>query len=708
LWRGKPINQKSKRATQQQVTTMAKFTQKNRQISIKTPLGADKLLLSALHGTEGISRLFSFELTLQAEDSGINFKDIIGKSVTVLLELPSGKPRFFNGIISRFSQISGNSSSTDATTRVANYRATLVPKLWLLTRSADSRIFQNKSAPEIIEEVLKANGITDFEMKLQGSYDKREYCVQYRETHFNFISRLLEDEGIHYFFEHKDASHRLIMADSPQANAACPGQKSASYQIEGSSPDDDVIASLGQTQEIRSNKYALSDFNYETPNSTLKAEIPGKYKLGPDDREIYDYPGDYTTKAAGDKMVRVRMEEEEAQLTVITGSGSVRAFSVGHRFTLLNFFRKEMNNKDFILTAVSHNLTQSIVEGGGGDYGNSFTCIPADIPFRPPRLTPKPVVQGAQTAIVTGASGDEIHTDTFGRVKVQFHWDRIGKKDDTSSCWIRVGQVWAGNNWGALFIPRVGNEVIVDFIEGDPDRPLITGSVYHKLNVPPYILPGDMTKSTIKSNSSKGGGGYNELCFEDKKGVEKIFLHGQKDWAIEILNDKNQSVGHDETLDVGNNRTKSVKKDQSESIGENKTITVGKNHTESIGENATVDIAKNETVSVGQNTSVTIGKNFSEEIGGNSETTVSKDMSITVSKNSTTSVSENMTMDVGKKLTITAADQITLTTGDASITMKKDGTITISGKDLTFKGSGKINVKASGDVILKGSKVTSN
>ena len=383
-----------------------------------------------------------------------------------------------------------------------------------------------------------------------------------------------------------------------------------------------------------------------------------------------------------------------------------------------------MNSKDFILTSVSHNLTQSVEEGGESDYGNSFTCIPAVIPFRPPRVTPKPVVQGTQTAIVSGPSGEEIYTDKHGRVKVQFHWDRLGKRDDSSSCWIRVGQVWAGAGWGALYIPRIGQEVIVDFIEGDPDRPLITGSVYHAVNKPPYPLPSDKTKSTIKSNSSHGGGGFNELRFEDKKGSEEIYLHGQKEWTIKILNDKNQTVGHDETLDVGNNRTKSVKKDQIEKIGDNKTITVGKNHTESIGENAAIDIGKdetvsvgqnssvsigkNQTVSVGQNTSMSIGKNFSEDVGEASDTSVGKSMSIVVGKNSTTSVAENMTIDVGKKLNITAADQITLTTGDASITMKKDGTITIKGKDITLSGSGKINVKASGDLILKGSKISQN
>ena len=687
---------------------MARFTQEYRHVKFTSPLGTDKLLITGMQGNEGISRLFNFELSLVSEDKGIPFADIIGKGVTVSIELPSGDWRYFNGIISSFSQVSGDTTSSDDTTRVALYRASLVPKLWLLTRSAELRIFQNMTVPEIVEKVLRQFEITDYELKLQGNFQKRDYCVQYRETHFNFISRLLEEEGIYYFFEHNTDNHKLIIADSPQANAPCPGQSTASYLIEGSTPDDDTISSLEKIQMILPGKYMLSDFNFETPNNSLNVNIPGKYKLGPGTREIYDYPGGYTTMAPGNALVKVRMEEKEAQITTVRGGGKCRSFTSGYRFSLINADRSEMNNKEYILTSVAHTISQSVQAGGDFDYGNSFCCIPADVPFRPPRVTPKPVVQGAQTAIVVGPPGEEIWPDKYGRVKVQFHWDREGDNNEHSSCWIRVSQLWAGTGWGAMYIPRIGQEVIVDFLEGDPDCPIITGRVYHATNMPPYNLPAEKTKSTIKSNSSPGGGGFNELRFEDKKGNEEIFLHGQKDWTIQILNDKNQTIGHDETLDVGHDRTKDVKNNQSESIGVNKTITVGKNHTESIGENASIDVGKNETISVGENVSIVIGKNFTEDIAEKSDTTVGKDMSIQVGKNSSTSVGENMVIDVGKKLNITAAEQISLTTGSSSITMKKDGTITIKGKDISLNGSGKINAKAGGNVTIKGSKVSSN
>ena len=349
-------------------------------------------------------------------------------------------------------------------------------------------------------------------------------------------------------------------------------------------------------------------------------------------------------------------------------------------------------------------MTHEAVEGYSADakpaYRNSFECISHDVPFRPLRTTPRPFVKGVQTAIVVGPSGEEIYPDTHGRVKVQFHWDREGKKDDKSSCWIRVSQAWAGGGWGGMHIPRIGQEVIVDFLEGNPDRPIIIGRVYHGANPPPYALPGEKTKSTIKSDSSPGGGGFNEIRLEDKKGSEEIFLHGQKNWTIAILNDKNQTVGHDETLSVGNNRTKDVKKDQSETIGANKTISVGKNHTESIGENAGIDIGKNSTISITDNSDLSIGKNRTEQIGEKSDTTVGKDMSLQVGKNSSTQVSENMVIDVGKKMTIQAADQIVLQAGDASIILKKNGNIIIKGS--------KISSDASGNIIMKGSKILSN
>jgi type VI secretion system secreted protein VgrG len=529
-----------------------RYTQDNRLIAIDTPLGKDVLLLGGFRGIEGLSTAFSFELGLLSENHTIAFEDIIGKNVTISVVLADGDKRYFNGVISRFAQGRGGGEA-GGDPRFSHYRASMVPWLWLLTRTADSRIFQKLSVPAIVEKIFGEKGFSDFELQLDGGYEKREYCVQYRETDFNFVSRLLEEEGIYYFFKHENGKHTMVIADAPGKHKPCPKQETAKYQLSAKGRlKEDVIMSLEKMQEIRPGKYSVNDFNFETPNTSLEVNVPGKQKVGPGEREIYYYPGAYTKKSEGDRLAKIRMEEEEAQITRIGGSSNCRAFTSGYQFTLTDFYRDDMNNKKYVLTSIEHEANQDWQGESELDYRNQFTCIPFEVPFRPKRVTPKPPVQGSQTAIVVGPKGEEIYTDKHSRVKVQFHWDREGKRDENSSCWIRVSQPWAGSGWGALSIPRIGHEVVVDFIEGDPDRPIITGSVYHGNNKPPYPLPDEKTKSTLKSDSSLGGGGFNEMRFEDKKGSEEIFIHGQKDWNTVIENDKDQKITRNDTITVGN------------------------------------------------------------------------------------------------------------------------------------------------------------
>ncbi len=743
------------------------YTQDNRLIAIETPLGKDVLLLSSFQGSEGLSIPFCFELELLSENHNIQFKDIIGQYVTVSILLADGKKRYFHGLISRFSQGRGT-EKTGTGAVLSSYTATMVPWFWLLTRTADSRIFQNLTVPEIVQQIFQEKGFLDFENKLHSSYDQWIYCVQYRETDFNFICRLLEEEGIYFFFKHEDKKHTLVLSDVPDEHKDCPGQETARYQITaGGWLEEDTISILEMTQEIKAGKYALKDFNFETPNTDLKVEAASKQALGPGEREIYDYPAGYGKRARGDNLVNIRMQEEEAEITTITGSSDCRAFTSGYRFELKDYHRQDMNDKAYVLTSLSHWVTQGYTTEDGESefsYNNEFTCIPLDVPYRPPRNTPKPVVEGVQTAIVAGPSGEEIYPDEHGRVKVQFHWDREGKKDDHSSCWIRVSQLWAGAGWGAMYIPRIGHEVIVDFVEGDPDCPIIIGRVYHGANKPPYGLPGAKTQSTIMSNSSKGGGGSNELRFEDAAGSEEVYIHAQKDTTIATENDKNQTTGHDETLSIGNNRTKTVGVDQSETVGSNKEIKVGSNHTEAIGANMsqnvgsskteTIAIAKaltigaayqvsvgaamNETigalkaeeigaakmVNVGASSSENVGINKSTDAGSNISESAGKDISEKAGKNISGNAGDNISqsagkdysMSSGKKMSLSAgddysvagkkkgviniADQLTLKCGSSSITMKKDGTITIEGKD--------INVKGSGDIAMKAKKILQN
>jgi len=373
----------------------------------------------------------------------------------------------------------------------------------------------------------------------------------------------MEEEGIFYFFEHSAKQHILVLGDSPSVYQPCPGQASAPYSPIGGPLRGDSVTGWLWEQEVRPAKYALTDFNFETPATDLSVNISTLVTAGKNEKlELYDYPGRYLKRSEGERYVKLRMEEQEAPHTQVSGASDCRAFVPGYVFQLTHHYRDDFN-RSYLLTSVSHEA-RSNIRGGGYEtsYSNTFTCIPKEVPFRPPYITPKPVVQGAQTAIVVGPRGEEIWTDKYGRVKVQFHWDREGKRDENSSCWIRAAHNWAGKRWGGIFIPRIGQEVIVDFLEGDPDQPIITGRVYNANEMPPYELPREQTKSTIKTNSSKGGGGFNELRFEDAKGKEQIFVHAERDMDIRVKNDSREWIGHDRHLIVKANQRELVEADK--------------------------------------------------------------------------------------------------------------------------------------------------
>jgi type VI secretion system secreted protein VgrG len=578
------------------------YTQDNRLISITTPLGKEALLLNGFAGNEGISRLFKFDLDLLSEDPAISFEALVGQKATISIKTIDGGERYINGFVSRFAQ-----SGSDE--RFTHYQAKVVPWLWFLTRTADCRIFQNMTVPDIITKIFCDLGFSDFQNSLQGGYEPREYCVQYRETDFNFVSRLMEQYGIFYFFKHEKNKHTLVLADSKSAHQPCPGQAKAKYEhAAGAFQKEDQINSWHIEQQLRPGKYALSDYNFETPSTSLAVNVPSTVNIGGNGKyEIFDYPGEYTKKAEGESLAKIRMEEEETPNLVVTGASNCRAFCSGHRFDLTEHYRQDMN-KSYLLTEVHHvaSVGGSYTDGTGGDtsssYSNRFVCIPHSVPYRPRRVAPKPVIQGVQTAVVVGPSGEEIWVDKYGRVKVQFHWDREGKKDEKSSCWIRVSQNWAGRRWGAMFIPRIGQEVIVSFLEGDPDQPLITGSVYNAEQVVPYNLPKEQTKSTMKSDSSKGHGGFNELRFEDKKGSEQIFLHAQKDMDQRVKNDSREWIGKDRHL--------IVKGKQKELVEGDKHLNVKMNHTEKVGQVLSIKAGQKVVIEAGMEISLKAAGGF--------------------------------------------------------------------------------------------------
>ncbi len=718
-------------------------------------------------GTEAISELFQFEVLLTSSDRMIRLADVSGKNATLTIEPADGAPRHVNGIVSRFRHVEDGKN-------VSVYHATLVPKLWRLRHRYDSRIFQDLAVPDILAKVLDGAGLSgsNYRLALSGSHPVREYCVQYRESDFAFMSRLMEEEGIMYFFEHTQNGHVLVIADSKAACTPITSPSTIAFRATlGAMARSESVSRFSCTEEVQPGKVTLNDFNFKKPSLSLVESKSGTLDT---DLEVYDYPGEYDLPGDGSSLAQVRLEEWGARRVVADGEGGCIRFTPGYMFKLADRTRND-ENREYLLTSVRHQGSQpQMGEAATGDtkgYSNTFVCMPSNVPFRPERRTPRPAIRGVQTAIVTGPVGEEVHTDEHGRVKVHFHWDRVGSMDDKSSCWIRVSQIWAGEGWGAMWIPRIGHEVVVDFIEGDPDRPLIVGRVYHGANVPPYPLPAEKTKSTIKSNSSKGGGGSNELRFEDKKGQEEIFLHGQKDWNIKIEHDESEDVGNDVTIHIGHDREKRVENDQLESIGGNKTIDVAKDHTEAIhGDESiavngseTVQIDKDrthtvimndvETVGISQTSSIgglwtktvgaamilSVGAKKTESVGGTSSEAVGADKTVNVGGSASESVAKDKQITVGQKMSLTVSDDLLesikknrkveigeslqIHCGDATITIKKDGKITVEGKTievkadgpikvdgkkLQVKSDGAVDVKASGNVTVKGGQVKLN
>ncbi len=587
------------------------YTQDDRVIAINTPLGKDVLLLVSMSVQESISRLFRISAQLYSTNGSIDFTKIIGQRVSISLNLADGSKRYFNGFVSRFAQVGLDK-------RFTHYHAEIVPWLWFLTRRADCRIFQNMTIPDIVTKVFNDRGFGDFRNALQGDFEQREYCVQYRETDFNFVSRLMEQYGIFYFFEHEKDKHTLVMGNKTSVHKPCPSQSKIRLDFTAGvySKDEDFISSWNLEQELRPGKYALTDYNFETPSTSLLANDETIFKVGGNDKyEVFDYPGEYTKKAEGETRTQIRMQEEEASHLIGVGAGNCRTFASGYRFDLSGHARGDQNQA-YLLTEVQHSASVgSSYSGSEGQseefYSNQFRCIPYSVLYRPPRNTPRPFVQGPQTAVVTGKSGEEIWTDKYGRVKVQFFWDREGKKDEKSSCWIRSSQPWAGKNWGAINIPRIGQEVIVEFLEGDPDRPLITGRVYNDEQMPPYKLADNQTRTTFMTRSTKGGGAsnYNELRFEDKKGDEQIFMNAEKDMDLRVEHDSREFVGNDRSLIVQN--------DQKEKVGGEQDIQIAKDQNESVGGDASLNVTGNQNVQVGQTMSLQVGQNLQEKSGQN-------------------------------------------------------------------------------------------
>jgi type VI secretion system secreted protein VgrG len=631
-------------------------TQIDRPFRIKTTLGEDALLLNSFTGSERVSTPFRFLLELLSPDPNVDMQSLLRKSAVISVKLDDEAERHIHGL---FSRIALTECGEDG---MAVYQAELVPWFWFLTLYSNCRIFQNKSVPDIVEKIFADRGCADYKLTLKGTYQPRDYCVQYRETDFNFVSRLLEEEGIFYYFQQSEDKHTLVLADDKSAFESCPHKAKAKYMpTQGGRLDEDTVVGIEEEHKFITGMTSLADYDFEKPNTSLYATISGSGDIAT--FESYDYPGDYKTKDDGDRYARLRMEEREVQYVTVRGKSNCMGFECGYKFTLSDHFR-DAANQDYTLIALDHKGRNTSYRSGHTDpfdYSNQFEAIPNSVPFRPPRLAPKPVIPSTQTAVVVGKSGEEIWTDQYGRIKVQFYWDREGTRDEKSSCWIRVAQTWAGKSWGAIFIPRIGQEVVVSFLEGDPDRPLITGSLYNADQTVPYALPDFQTKSTIKSNSTKGSAGFNEIRLDDTKGSEDIFIHAEKNLDIRVKNDEYKNVLNNLSLNV----TKDVY--------------------EKYGNDHHLEVVNNEMIKIDVDHNLKVGGKQAIQVTGSHTLQVTGDVIEVFSGNHSEKTSMNLYIDAGIGIVIEGTSGITLKCGSNSVVIDPSG-VTVTGSLVVVDG----------------------
>jgi type VI secretion system secreted protein VgrG len=621
-------------------------------MTLSTDLG-DKLLFVRLVASEQLGRLFDYRVDMLSQDEHVDLRKLLGTPMTATLKTEDGYTRHFNGIVRDAAQ---TGFQTIENVRYATYSATLVPKPWLLTRKVDCRIYTKMSVPEIISTVLGEIGYADVKKSLSGNYPKRDYCVQYREDYFSFLSRLMEQEGIYYYFTHASGTHTMVLADALGAHARTRGFEKIPYlpaSLRGPFAPAS-ITSWSSRQTVNSLKVQLTDYDPLNPKTSLLATRSldsGSDYHNLSGLDVFDYPGSHALAEHGQHYAQVRMEAMNVPHALFKGSTDACGMSIGALFELQDFPRNELNCEYLVTSTNLQFVEPDYVSGHDGEAVEPFTCsfeaIASKLPYRSAQTTASPRIVGLQTAVVTGSDTDEdIAVDKYGRVQVTFHWNKPDKPNAQSSCPVRVASPWAGKTWGAVSIPRVGQEVVVSFLEGDPDRPLIIGSVYNDDNMPPYTLPANKTQSGIKSRSLNGAAAdANELRFEDKKGSEDFFIHAQKDMHEEVENDHVVAIDHDETITVKNDQTLTVNHDQTEKVDNDRKHTVG----------------NNDTLDVKQNGTTTIGQKFKLEAGS----------------------------------------EIELVTGSSSIVMKSSGEIEIKGANITITGNSSVKVNGQTSVAIK-------
>jgi type VI secretion system secreted protein VgrG len=667
----------------------------DRDIIVSVPAISSEIFFARMEGWDEISTPFAYSLLISTKDMDVAPLDVLG--TPALITVQGETPRHFHGHVADF-------ALEDIRDDLTFYRLTLRPWLWFLSLDSDNRIFQEMSVPDIIEKVFGDWPEAKFKLSLRSKYDPREYCVQYGESDLNFVQRLMEEEGIFYFFDHAEDGHTLMIVDSNEAVEPAVESEKVPYEPDSrvSFRDGDFITHWVPKAQARSGKYTHTDYDFEKPSFDLMAltEAPVGHKQ--DKGEVYHYPGRYLELSPGDKIAERRLHELQADQHRIAAKGTARQLWAGRNFTL-ELFPREVENDKYIVIRTEYVMWDEELRAGqgrdGSGYEVSLQLSPAKVTYRPPRRTPKPRMMGPQTAVVVGPAGAEIFCDEYSRVKVHFHWDRLDGKDENSSCFVRVSAAWAGAGWGFIQIPRIGHEVIVDFLEGDPDQPIITGRVYNAQNTVPYALPGNASQSGWKSWSTPSSGGYNELRFEDKAGSEEVYFQAEKDHNELVKNNETRTIGHDWVEDVGHDATQSIGHDRTESVANNKDVSVGNNRTVQIGVNDDEIVGSNRSLTVGANEVINIGANSTETIGSNHSQTVAIAQTITVGAVRTDTVGAAEVRTVG-------AEQVNTIGGSRQMTVGGNQTHMIGGNDGWTVGGGQSVTIGKDQAIAVGGAMT--
>jgi type VI secretion system secreted protein VgrG len=720
----------------------------SRTFILHTPLEDDLLKFRRMDGNEALSEIGQFDLQISSASADIDPTDLLGASMTIEIATQFDSSRYINGVVVGFAFIGPDGSAA----RNYLYHARLHSWLFLADKSADCRIYQQKSVPDIIKAALADFGMP-FEFKLNASYDPIPYCVQFNETVLNYVKRLAELAGIYWYIRHEMGAHTIVFCDG--ANPTLADYSTIPFLTPGSRTlaAEEQISEWHVENELKSGRFTTRSYNFKHPKANLQVnEIVHKDHAN-DALEMFEWSGAYAERDEGAKLVTVRREQQQLHYEKIHAVSNVRGIAPGYTFTLTRHPRDAANGEYLIVSAVYHfqeNAESSRSDGEETRWRVDFTVRSTKNRYYPARVTHKPVPGGPHTALVTGPAGEEIWTNEYGQVKVYFYWDRHSAKDETSSCWVRVSSVWAGNQFGGMHVPRIGQEVLVEYVNGNIDMPIVTGRVYNQNNMPPWDLPANATQSGILSRSSKDGeyANANAIRFEDKKGAEQVWIQAERNMDTVVENDETHHVMHDRTKTIDHDETVFVHHDRTETVDNNETITIHNNRSERVDNNETISIGVNRNEDVGANENVMIGANkmqtiaitytqnvgavkmtnvgaaylinvgaamnrvvglaSAEEVGLSKTTLVGDGHAVTVANDQKITVGGNQAVSVGKTVTITAGDSIELVCGKSTLKMNKDGTISINGHEVDIGTDGNQILKAGGDITLKASNINEN